>query len=224
MATHPQGTNKLISLGMFRVSKCSLWNFLSGFGWINIFNCANFSCFVKTLDSEMKRLRSIGVGVTREQAEPLTVAEENSLWEQGLLGDATPQTLIDALLFCFEKWSGTPQPSSNSNWTSWGSQCCTIFENYSKNNAGGLSHRKVQPKHVVHHANKFGSWFSSTRSTWNIGQKLQILHFISKHWKSQRTVFGLPECLLAITHYPTLYNVYAKLVVLMATKQIIHCV
>ena len=37
--------------------------------------------------------------VDRKQAEPLTVEEKNSLWSQGLLGESSPQTLINTLLF-----------------------------------------------------------------------------------------------------------------------------
>ena len=55
------------------------------------------------LESDMKRLCSISVGVTRKQAKSLTVAEENSLWERSLLGDATPQTIIDALFFMWHE-------------------------------------------------------------------------------------------------------------------------
>ena len=47
----------------------------------------------------MKRLRSVGHGVTSKQAEPLTIEEENQLWEQGLLGDHSPQTLLDTMDF-----------------------------------------------------------------------------------------------------------------------------
>ena len=129
---------------------------------LNIFSQPHFAGFRKTLDSEMKRLRSLGMGVNRKQAEPLTVEEENSLWEQGLLGDSSPQTLIDTLLFLcgmhFALRSGQEhrmlqvtqielvEPSDASPYL-------IYTENFSKNNAGGISHRKVQPKRVVHHAN-----------------------------------------------------------------------
>ena len=59
----------------------------------------DFAGFRKTLDGEMKRLRSIGLGVKTEQAEPLSIQEENQLWELGVLGDHLPQALLDTMLF-----------------------------------------------------------------------------------------------------------------------------
>lgn len=130
---------------------------------VNIFKDSFFAGFRKTLDGEMKRLRSIGLGVTSKQAEPLTVEEENQLWEQGLLGDHSPQTLLEAIFFLcgmnFALRSGQEhrslqvtqlklvQPTDDSPYL-------IYHENCSKNNAGGLSDRKVQPKRVIHHANE----------------------------------------------------------------------
>ena len=44
---------------------------------IDFFKDARFSSIYKTLDGEMKRLRTLGVGVMRKQAEPITVAKED---------------------------------------------------------------------------------------------------------------------------------------------------
>ena len=57
---------------------------------INFFQDSSFASFHKTLDGEMKRLRSIGHGVTSKQAEPLTIEEEINFggrlcWEITLL-------------------------------------------------------------------------------------------------------------------------------------------
>ena len=110
----------------------------------------------------MKRLRSTGLGVSVKQAEPITIDEENQLWEKGVLGDHSPQSLVDTMLFLcglnfalrsreehrslqVSQFTLTHSPS--------GSLQLEYTENYSKNNAGGLAHRKVQPKHVLHHAN-----------------------------------------------------------------------
>ena len=46
----------------------------------------------------MKRLRSMGLGVRKKQAEPISI-QEDLLWERGCLGDHAPNTLLDTMLF-----------------------------------------------------------------------------------------------------------------------------
>ena len=53
---------------------------------VDFFKNAEFTSFRSSLDAEMKRLQSTGIGSTRKQAEPLTVEEEELLWEKGILG------------------------------------------------------------------------------------------------------------------------------------------
>ena len=72
------------------------WN---GHPKIDFFSDSDFNQFKASLDTEMKKLQSCGKGSKKRQAEPLTIEEEELLWERGLLGDATPQTLLDTMLF-----------------------------------------------------------------------------------------------------------------------------
>ena len=129
---------------------------------VNIFASPSFASFRKVLDGEMKRLRSSGLGVSVKQAEPITVDEENQLWEKGVLGDHSPQSLVDTMLFLcglnFALRSGQEHRSVQSSQlrltkSATGTMQLEYIENYSKTNAGGLAHRKVQPKHIIHHAN-----------------------------------------------------------------------
>ena len=69
---------------------------------INIFKDPAFSGFQRILDGEMKRLRSLGLGVKRKQAEPITIAEEKLLLERGLLGDSSPKCFWTQ---CSSVWS-----------------------------------------------------------------------------------------------------------------------
>ena len=47
----------------------------------------------------MKRLQRLGIGSKTKQAEPLTEEEEEILWQKGLLGDHTPQALLNTMVF-----------------------------------------------------------------------------------------------------------------------------
>ena len=60
---------------------------------INLFKDPQFSGLQTNLDSEMKRLCSQGVhvGVKRKRAEPISIEEEEILWEKGLLSEDSPK-------------------------------------------------------------------------------------------------------------------------------------
>lgn len=111
----------------------------------------------------MKRLRSLGLGVKKKQAEPIRVEEENLLWERGLLGEENPKALLDTMLFLcgihFALRSGEEHRSLQLSQFELvvpenGNARFIYTENYSKNNQGGLQHRKVKPKCVTCYANE----------------------------------------------------------------------
>jgi hypothetical protein len=110
---------------------------------INIFKDAQFAGFQRTLDAEMKRLRSMGLGVRKKQAEPISIQEEDLLWEKGCLGDQDPHTLLDTMLFLcglhFALRSGEEHRSLRTSHFEIkqdknGSECLVYTENTSKNN------------------------------------------------------------------------------------------
>ena len=65
---------------------------------IDIFKDPEFADFRLCLDSEMKRLQQSGLGSKRRKTEPLSDAEEEELWRLGLLGDHSPQSLVDTII------------------------------------------------------------------------------------------------------------------------------
>ena len=131
---------------------------------IDIFKEASFADFRATLDGEMKRLQSLGLGTKKRQAEPLTEAEENLLWSSGILGDHSPQALVDTIFFMngiyFALRSGQEHRKLRSDPPQIelvehpGERAYLQYrEDISKNNPGGLKGRKLKPKVVIHHEN-----------------------------------------------------------------------
>ena len=71
----------------------------NGMPELDIFKQAGFSRFRMVLDSEMKRLQASGIGTVQKKAEPITFEEEEILWQKKILGDSTPQSLLDTMLY-----------------------------------------------------------------------------------------------------------------------------
>ena len=65
---------------------------------VDLFKDPQFSPFRATLDGEMKRLQSSGLGSKKRQAEVIT-EEEERLWSTGQLGTSSPQQLLDTMVY-----------------------------------------------------------------------------------------------------------------------------
>ena len=119
------------------------------------------------------------------QAEPITVEEENKLWEKGVLGESDPQTLLDTVVFLsgihFAHRSGQEHRSLKLSQFELqtdedGSLFLLYTENTSKNNQRGLSHRKLaKVQEYQLHAMRTNlthgvAWFESIRCILSIVQ------------------------------------------------------
>ena len=129
---------------------------------IDFFSDPEFRFLKSVLDSQMKELSSQGIGAKKKQAEPVSASEEELLWTKGLLGDKSPQNLLDTMVWMcgmyFALRSGKEHRSLRPGQIELvevpGKTAFLRYtEDVSKNNAGGLKHRKVQPNSVVHYAN-----------------------------------------------------------------------
>ena len=102
-----------------------------------------------------------------KKAEVFPESEEGKLLDMGLLGDITPQTLLDIMVYMnglyFALRSGVehrqlrfdpPQIKLVENERPY----LVYTEDLSKNNPGGIKGRKIKQKVVVHHENEKKSW------------------------------------------------------------------
>ncbi len=161
-AEFPPNTLHHIVCGLMRHLR---WN---GHPKIVFFADHDFADFKKSLDAEMKRLQYKGLGSKKCQAEPLSLDEEEILWEKGLLGDKDPHTLLDTMVFCnglyFTLRSGREhrqlrlRPCQIELIEMEGERPYWKYtEDLFKNRPGGIKGRKIKPKVVIHHANSDNS-------------------------------------------------------------------
>ena len=131
---------------------------------IDLFKDTAFTPFQATLDGEMKRLQSAGLGSKKRQAEVITEEEEEKLWSTGQLGDSSPQQLLNTILYyCglyFALRSGKEHrqlrrsPPQIELFERPAERAYLRYsEDVSKNHPGGLKGRNIKPKVVYHHAN-----------------------------------------------------------------------
>ena len=144
---------------------CGLLRFLrnNGRAALNIFDDPMFTHFQDTLDGEMKRLTSLGVGANVRQAQAFSEKQEELLWKSNLLGSDSPVTLLNTMVFLigknFSLRSGKEHRSLKFSQLTL--EAATgdepeklIYTSFGeKNNLGGLKHRAMKRKRVEHYAN-----------------------------------------------------------------------
>ena len=130
---------------------------------IDFFKDPEFADLKSSLDAEMKKIQASGKGSIKKQAEPLSLEEEELLWEKKLLGDHSPEALLNTIVFMnglyFALRSGNEHRDLRHNpcqiqlFEPPGERAYLRYtEDTSKNRLGGLKGRKLKPKVVVHYS------------------------------------------------------------------------
>ena len=184
---YPPNTLHHIVVGIMRHVR---W---SGEPDIDFFRDPEFANFHGSLDAEMKRLQQQGVGAVKKQAEILTEAEEDTLWVKGLLGDYTPQTLLDTLVFYTGYYFALRSGREHRQLRGYPCQIEPVektgerpflryTEDVSKNRPGGLKGKNIKPKVVIQHANledpNTALYVSSSCIGHCVRKMHQLMHFI----------------------------------------------
>jgi hypothetical protein len=125
---------------------------------LQFFNDKMFSRLMSSLNAAMKEASAEGLGNTPQKAEVIAVEEEELLWSKAVLGEQSPQQLLDTLLYLigihFALRGGkehrrlrrmTSQITTRID-TGTGRKYLEYREDVSKTNAGGLRDRKIAPK------------------------------------------------------------------------------
>ena len=124
---------------------------------LKFFDDVEFFELKNTLDNRMCELSKEGKVAPRVKAEPISVSEEEKMWELGILGDSTPEKLVDTILYLngmhFALRAAEEHKSLKVNLQfkvgyedSIGLKYLKYTECTSKCNQGGLSSRYIKPK------------------------------------------------------------------------------
>lgn len=126
---------------------------------IKFFDDVDFQEVVYVLDNQMKYLASQGYTAPREKAQTIEVDDEEKMWQEGVLGDSNPKQLVDTLLYSFGvhfalravKEHKSLRVGARSQFAirydrEVNCEYLEYTEDSSKNNQGGLKHRRVQKK------------------------------------------------------------------------------
>ena len=118
---------------------------------------ARFGNFRTTLDAEMQQLYGKGVGVTTNQAEPISPDEEAILWAKGLLGTHNAKVLTNTVYFynckifalrSYDEHHDLRREQFVKKVDEKGRVYLEYVDYGNKTNRGGLKYMKVQPKIV----------------------------------------------------------------------------
>ncbi len=66
---------------------------------VKLLDNAVFSKLCNTIDNKMKQLSTAGIIHHKKQAQPISLEQEDHMWKSRILGNDTPEKLVNTLLY-----------------------------------------------------------------------------------------------------------------------------